>query len=283
MLFFYFIFFLLNYSKENDNCKSFNNKNECNLCNEGYYLNNKSKTCLKCPEHCLNCLSNYYCVHCENNFILLNKICGIQCEKNNENNKNFINDCELCSKDNKKCLKCKSFCKWNGKNCNCKEKYIIITIIICFSLLIIIILILFLTIENFGRNCKIFNLLMDFDFFNNSLINNNPSINQIKFSNNKLFDNEKKKKKKDDYKYKKLQKQKKSHLTTISENIEMVYNEEEEEDNNTKTSYKEICDYCLIEEGVFKLSCGCSLCEKDKKKLFEKNNKCPVCGKTNEN
>ena len=282
MLFFYFIFFLLNYSKENDNCKSFNNKNECNLCNEGYYLNNKSKTCLKCPEHCLNCLSNYYCVHCENNFILLNKICGIQCEKNNENNKNFINDCELCSKDNKKCLKCKSFCKWNGKNCNCKEKYIIITIIICFSLLIIIILILFLTIENFGRNCKIFNLLMDFDFFNNSLINNNPSINPIKFSNNKLFDNEKKKKKKVDYKYKKLQKQKKSHLSTISENIEMVYNEEEE-DNNTKTSYKEICDYCLIEEGVFKLSCGCSLCEKDKKKLFEKNNKCPVCGKTNEN
>jgi hypothetical protein len=278
MFFFYFIFFLLNYSKENDNCISFNNNNECISCNNGYYLDNKLNTCLKCSENCLSCFSNNYCLKCEDNFILLSKICGINCEINNDNNKNFINDCKLCSKDNKKCLKCKSFCKWNGKECNCKEKYIVITIIISFSLFIIIVLILCLTIENFGKKCKLLYLLMDFDIFNNSsMINNNPNINEIKFNNLNNLNKEKKKKNKKDYKYKKLPK--KSHLTTISEEIEMVY----EEDNSTKTSIKEICDFCLIEEGKFKLNCGCTLCEKDYKKLNEKNNKCPVCGKKNEN
>ena len=73
----------------------------------------------KCQEEsCLMCSkSGNYCLKCKEGFIRHYSVCGIKC-------KSIIN-CQLCNADKTKCIKCKSNCIFNGKYCDCTERYVL--------------------------------------------------------------------------------------------------------------------------------------------------------------
>ena len=84
--------------------------------------------CNKCQDKsCIYCSAkSNYCYRCKEGFIRHYSHCGIKC--------NSIINCQLCTEDKTKCIKCKPNCIYNGILCDCTERYILIIVSIFIAL-----------------------------------------------------------------------------------------------------------------------------------------------------
>ncbi len=102
--------------------------------------------CDKCQDkNCIYCSGNHnYCYRCKEGFIRHYSYCGIKC--------NSIINCQLCSEDKTKCIKCKPNCFYNGILCDCTERYILIIVCIFIAVSTICITCLCLMNTSWVRN-----------------------------------------------------------------------------------------------------------------------------------
>ena len=109
----------------------------CGECNEGYYLPYKKKRteCIKCEDHCLDCLGLVtfsYCIKCEEGYDLINGKCQKKCIIGEEEKCKTcdLNQTELCGTCNEgyylpenggktKCEKCSMNCCKECPNDKC--------------------------------------------------------------------------------------------------------------------------------------------------------------------
>ncbi|CAD8078497.1 unnamed protein product [Paramecium sonneborni] len=95
-------------------------------CNNNQYFDQRSLQCYSCPEQCLTCLSQFYCLTCQESFIQ-SKL-GCICKTNQYEQSNYCYDCpiecEQCS-SSKWCTECSlnlNRIQSNG-NCVCINGY----------------------------------------------------------------------------------------------------------------------------------------------------------------
>ena len=80
---------------------------------------------------CLHCSSvdDSYCFKCKPGFVRHYSKCGKKCSS--------IVNCHLCDITEKKCVKCKSNCVFNGTYCDCTERFILTAVCLTFSIFMI--------------------------------------------------------------------------------------------------------------------------------------------------
>jgi hypothetical protein len=249
-----------------ENCKS-ETLNQCTECEEGYVLQNNN--CNKCNDsYCKYCLTTnlYSCFQCKENYILKGRVCGEKCQIS-------IDHCDLCEPNTNNCIFCNSGCDVDKGKCSCKARKILIILLVIMSIVIIAIVLLCLIKVKQMRNLKFTQFIYSTvdpekkndreskNYYNKNLYiikNEESPINVNELDNNNNIDKN---------------------------------NNNDEEPNKIKSNdlidnditgsnillKKKICDYCLIENGIIQLSCGCYLCSKHKD--LGLGEKCPVCKK----
>lgn len=139
-------FLLISFGKKcPSNCQSCTAKNNCTLCNTGYFLGDSS--CNLCAESFLNCrsCSSSFCTQCNSGYFLNENLCEkcipdcnkcnntsgcLMCESNYYYDGEKCKSCsifdEFCSNcDGMKCTKCQNGYYFNDNSIcsSCKEKY----------------------------------------------------------------------------------------------------------------------------------------------------------------
>lgn len=265
-----YLFALIVLSKSQiENCKkSSEDGNTCLLCVDGYTLS--SGKCVQCADpNCLHCFTPNIgkCYECKSPFRKYSGKCGIECSQ--------IDGCRICSSDITECYSCKYNCTPTNGGCSCKGKIAVIIICCVISFIIIVIVILCLTKSQFMRRYKIVRLALDTTFDKNINSNQGNVINEKDYGIIKApaITNENTANKQDrrEMEMKQLQERPGSQ-------VPILHSEEKQlEPQGTLTSVdRQICDYCLIEQAVIRLSCGCVLCDKHK---VMTNESCPICHK----
>ena len=192
---------------------------------------------------CLQCSSvdASYCFKCKPGFIRHYTKCGKKCSS--------IVNCQLCDITEKKCVKCKSNCIFNGTYCDCTERYILTAVCLTFSIFMIFTFFFCLLHKSILRSFATFSILsgrITPSILNRNDVTRNTYIN---------FDIE-------------------NRITDIE--LEREFNEKKitlDKDINKKKCY--ICNNngCNL-----KLSCNCFICFECEKKCV-KNNICLNCNK----
>lgn len=201
----------------------------------------------KChDESCITCSSDgNYCYRCKEGFIRHYKFCGVKC--------NSIINCQLCTADKSKCIKCRSNCVYNGIICDCTERYVLT--VVCIFIALSTISITCLCLMNTSWRRTINNL-----YFITGHIR--PSIfNRRIFNRNQLSE-------------------------VINAEIENKINEVKIINDFNKNKIKEDknivnkkCMICKNNDCNLKLGCGCYICFGCEKKCIKNN----VCLKCNQN
>lgn len=208
---------------------------------------------IKCPNYnctdvsCMSCSSDgSYCFKCKPGFSRHYSKCGKKCSS--------IVNCNLCDITEKKCIRCKSNCVFNGKMCDCTERYILAVVCLFFSLFMLFIFFFCLTHKSFLR------ALSSFSYLSGRIA---PSIlNRTDITRNNYYN----------YNF---------NSTEIDNKIMEL--ELEREFNQKKISvdkdiYKKKCYICKNNSCNLKLGCGCLICFECEKKCV-RNNICLNCNK----
>lgn len=105
---------------------------------------------VKCPntnctdESCMSCsLDGSYCFKCKPGFKRFYSKCGKKCSS--------ILNCNLCDATEKKCVRCKSNCIFNGTICDCTERYVLAVVCLVFTIFMIFIFLFCLMHSSFVR------------------------------------------------------------------------------------------------------------------------------------
>ena len=195
--------------------------------------------CNNCfDESCSECTSDgIYCYQCKKGFIQHYSKCGKKCKS--------ITNCNLCNADETKCIKCKSNCIFNGKYCDCTERYALLFVFL-FLTIFIIGVIIFCLIHPLSRRTTFFLNAFSLSsgspspsLFNRSNISRNPLHEEI--NNNKIKELE-------------LIKDFNKNKINVDEDIE------------TKK-----CFVCKNNNCNLKMGCGCFLCFECEKKCIKAN------------
>ena len=213
-------------------------------CQPGFVYH--SNSCYQCGDlGCLQCrsINPRTCYQCRPEFTLYEKQCGMTtCDS--------IKHCELCTENQTECIKCKKICIVDNGECNCVERIVIIVVCILIGITVIAIVAYCLTKTGRLHNEAIVEIVtLRPQNLNSNRVRNYNSLekkNCITIDNLEDFDELFEKSK-----------------IIIGKNVE-----------NKK------CDFCQIQSGSLKLSCGCYLCYEDEKKVLLIENKgkiCPVC------
>ena len=81
-------------------------------------------------QYCLECTKDgTYCFKCRKGFERHYSICGKKCKS--------IKNCQTCNVEETRCIKCKSNCIFNGKYCDCTERYVLFFVCFTFSVAMI--------------------------------------------------------------------------------------------------------------------------------------------------
>ena len=105
-----------------------------------------------CSDGCLSCsMDGSYCFKCKPGFVRHYTKCGKKCSS--------ILNCNLCDSTEKKCVKCKSNCLFNGTYCDCTERYILAIVCLTFSLFMLFIFFYCLMHKSFVRTFANFSYL----------------------------------------------------------------------------------------------------------------------------
>ena len=207
--------------------------------------------CEKCLDSsCVTCSRNgKYCLQCKDGFIRHYSNCGRKCH-------NSILNCQLCNADLTKCIKCRSNCMFNGRYCDCTERYVLTVVCIFIAVSTISIIFICLLSSSWRRAINNFSLLSGYirpSIFNNFYRNNFNRNSSVAFSeeiNHEMENQINEIKILEDFKKNKIKKDK---------------NEE-----------KKLCSICKKVECNLKLNCGCHICFECEKKCI-KINKCLNC------
>lgn len=238
------------------NCENYSSATICMSCEEGYVLENNK--CNKCDDsYCKFCVTTnkYSCYECKSEYILKGKICGSKCLTS-------ISYCDICEPNTNNCIYCNNGCDVQDGKCSCSSRKLLIIFLAIGSFLIIIIIILCLTKVNEMRNLKISQLIFDSiepqkekerenkNYYDGNDYNKNEEI-PINNNNMNYYNNE--------------------------DNLRSLPTKSNDLFDDKDFDSKKICDFCLLENSVFILSCGCNLCAKHK--TLGLGDKCPVCKK----
>ena len=113
-------------------------KNRCESCDSGYYLNKTTGRCHRCINNCLECNDKNECLKCKEHYVLFRNVCALGClkglnEKCKECNTSFLEKCGSCNDgyflptdliDKKECVKCPDNClncKGTKNNITCTK------------------------------------------------------------------------------------------------------------------------------------------------------------------
>ena len=286
-----FLLFILPcvFSIEIPNCSSKGENDECSKCNEGYVLT-KDKQCLSCYDsNCGLCYSPHKnsCVKCKNDFILINKKCGKQCDIS-------FDHCRLCSEDTTQCIQCEKGYELINGTCSGLSRNIVIIVCIVISILIIVVVMycLFNT-TSLSKKFSVAEAIVGIPISNGQMVFEKGGNELVGLEDSITEFNEKPKKEK-----KKISMEDSNYPQTLTNTFDTEDNFKVTHDNNMKKvpiSNKlliedtiagssenldtKTCDYCMIEPSVTQLKCGCRFCEKHKdiKKLSRDKDTCPVC------
>ena len=254
------------------NCIKQANSLQCSQCEDKYVLNN-NKECVRChDENCRFCQNpnQSTCIECSPGFTLSFKKCGVsQCEG--------LSKCKFCSPNKDKCFSCKYGCEIVDNKCNCTSKVVIIIVCTLIALVTVIVVVVCVTKTSFVRKSKVVNFVLEATDVGKGIVSGD--------SNNKYhkegdIENEQDKTR-DDVNNSKVVKE--YTMRTLQNKIEFKTQNSNEElqSKGSLTNISEtkmICDYCLVENGNVKLSCGCFLCIVDRK-LLTNSKSCPCCKK----
>ena len=102
------------------NCIQCISNNKCILCKNGFFVNNKTNSCIRCPQNCQICSSSKICLKCNSNYKLNQQS---QCQEKCVQGITYFDfqskKCVPCSK----CDDCNSNSKKNCSSCNiCQRK-----------------------------------------------------------------------------------------------------------------------------------------------------------------
>ena len=113
---------------------------------------------IKCPNtncsdpSCVSCSSDSsFCFKCKPGFVRHYTKCGKKCSS--------ILNCNLCDATEKKCIRCKSNCIFNGTYCDCTERYILTIVCLLFSIFMIVIFFCCLIHKSIIRAFSTFSIL----------------------------------------------------------------------------------------------------------------------------
>lgn len=269
----------------NLNCKTSNVSGECTSCNEGFILS-KSKQCIPCKDpNCKQCLPNLLCINCFDSFILKNNKCGKICNAK-------VKNCDLCNKDNSKCISCKKGCSYDEKTgfCSCTTKTVIILLSFGISFIVVSIIVYCLTNTTIGSNYAIvegipIKLEEEKDNHNGSFTSrSNKRLNSArsKKSTNVSIELENIQKLPD------IQSKLGSEANILGDDMNIntetpsignkrMLPHSIETNNSISTNNENVCDYCLVEPIVIQKKCGCSFCIKHKELKEMNSNGQEVC------
>ena len=203
----------------------------------------------KCPDNncsdpsCLHCsaVDVSYCFKCKPGFIRHYTKCGKKCSS--------ILNCRLCDMTEKKCVKCKSNCIFNGTYCDCTERYILTAVCFIFSIFMIFTFFFCLVHKSILRTFATFSLLSGRiapSILNRNDVTRNTYIN---------FD-----------------------IENRINDIELERDFNEKKITLNKDIIKKKCYICKNNSCNLKLSCNCFICFECEKKCV-KNNICLNCNK----
>ena len=204
---------------------------------------------IKCPtdnctdESCISCsLDGSYCFKCQPGFIRHYSRCGKKCSS--------ILNCNLCDKSEKKCVRCKRNCIFNGTICDCTERYVLAGVCLIFTILMIFIFFFCLMHNSFARSFATFSYLSG---------RMAPSIlNRTEVSRNIMYTN--------------------IEIENKIQELELEREFNAKKINIDKDINKKKCYICKNNSCNLKLGCGCFICFDCEKKCV-KNNICLSCNK----
>ena len=202
--------------------------------------------CQKCKDdNCVQCSRDgNYCYICKEGFIKHYSQCGLKCKS--------IRNCQLCSVDYTKCIKCKANCSFNGILCDCTERYVLILVCTIIAISTIIITILCLLNTSWRRSINNLYILSGHirpSIFSRRIFNRNPLHEE---ENNEI-------------------ERKIKQVKIISEFNRFKIKED-------KNIFKKKCFICKNNDYNLKLSCGCYICF-ECEKVCAKTNICLNCNK----
>ena len=108
--------------------------------------NCSDKACMACSLD-----DDKYCFKCKPGFIRYYAKCGKECSS--------IMNCLLCDREEKKCIRCKSNCIFNGTYCDCTQRYILVIVCLVFTIFMISAFFFCLIHKTFVRTFATFNFL----------------------------------------------------------------------------------------------------------------------------
>ena len=203
------------------------------------FLNINCENCT--DKSCVHCTRDgSYCFECKPNFVRHYSKCGKKC--------NSIRNCHLCDENETSCVRCYSNCRFNGKYCDCTERFCIIIVCTIFSVSFLWIIIYCLIHTRF--RLSLYPIMPRISIFNN---NNNQTRNQLHeestVAETEVFPSE-------------------SELNKEFEKLKIKL-------NNVDIENKK-CDLCNNNLCNLLFGCGCYICfECEKKCVIE--NKCLNC------
>ena len=243
---------------------------QCLQCEPHYVLNN-NKECVAChDENCRYCQNpnQSTCIECDAGFTLSYKKCGVsQCDG--------LSKCKFCSPKKDKCFSCKYGCEIVDNKCNCTSRVVIIVVCTLIALIVVIVVIVCVNKTAFVRKSKVVNFVLEATDVGKGIVSGD--------SNNKYHKDDEQDITRDDNTNTNTKHVKEYMMKTLQNKIEFkTQNSNEELQSKGSltniTESKMICDYCLVENGNVKLSCGCFLCIVDRK-LITNSRSCPCCKK----
>ena len=205
---------------------------------------------IKCPSYnctdtgCFACsLDGSYCFKCKPGFSRHYSKCGKKCSS--------ILNCQLCDITEKKCVRCKSNCVFNGTICDCTERYILTAVCLIFTLFMIFTFFFCLMHKSFVR------AFSNFSYLSGRIA---PSIlNRTDASRNIVYTN--------------------FNIENRINELELERDFNQNKINVDKDINKKKCYICKNNSCNLKLGCGCLICFECEKKCVKKN----ICLNCNKN